>query len=107
MPERDAMIRTIKEFPWWDFGLDEVAEADSDEWARALADAILDTPTAPAAPVDGTEARAWGMLLGAAESVLEDAICEDEDDDPDEHDAARDRAMELVDQLRDEKGVTR
>jgi hypothetical protein len=41
----DARIAAVKEaiveFPWWNYGLDEVDNAQSDEWAEALAEAVV------------------------------------------------------------------
>jgi hypothetical protein len=37
MPDLDKMVAAIKEFDWSDYGLDDVAEVESDEWCYALA----------------------------------------------------------------------
>lgn len=31
------VVDTIKDFAWWNYGLDEVGETESDDWAHALA----------------------------------------------------------------------
>ena len=36
-----AARKAIKKFPWDDYGLDAVGQAQSDEWAHALADAVV------------------------------------------------------------------
>ncbi len=41
----DQRIAAAKEaiiaFPWWDYGMDEVDNAQSDEWAQELAEAVV------------------------------------------------------------------
>jgi hypothetical protein len=38
---RDTLVQILTDFAWWNFGLDEVGEAESTEWAEALAGVIL------------------------------------------------------------------
>jgi hypothetical protein len=40
MTLRDAIEDVVKDFPWWDYGLDYVSEAQSDDWAKDLAEQI-------------------------------------------------------------------
>lgn len=37
MPDLDAIVKALKEFDWDDYGLDNVGEVESDDWAYALA----------------------------------------------------------------------
>lgn len=30
-------VQAVKDFSWWNYGLDEVSETQSDDWAKALA----------------------------------------------------------------------
>lgn len=34
--ELTAAIEAVKDFSWWNYGLDEVGETKSDDWAREL-----------------------------------------------------------------------
>ena len=37
---RQKAFEAIKGFAWWNYGLDGVDQAESDEWAHALADEV-------------------------------------------------------------------
>lgn len=39
---RQIAFDTIKGFAWWNYGLDSVGDAQSDEWAHALADEVVE-----------------------------------------------------------------
>lgn len=41
MTDRDKVLEAVKGFRWWNYGLDNVSEAQSDDWAHALADEIV------------------------------------------------------------------
>lgn len=51
------------------------------------------------------EAKAWRNLLDSAESVVEDELYEDEEQDEAEFDRVHNRTMALIYQLRKEKGL--
>lgn len=40
MPDLDAIVNAIKAFDWSDYGLDNLGEVESDDWAYALAQKI-------------------------------------------------------------------
>ncbi len=106
MKDHAAVVAAIKAFDWWNYGLDEVGQAQSDDWAHDLARAILGPPERLD---DRLEGEAWRLLLAGAESHTEDAVNEDPDDGltNDEFKTVRDRAMELIQGLSDQHGVDR
>lgn len=109
MDDRDTIIARIKAFDWWNYGLDNAAAAASDDWAIALADEILAAPGSAPDPDARVETEAWRLLLDGAESYVEDAENEDPDDGftDAEFDVIRDRAMDLIEELRTQHGVSR
>jgi len=36
-----AAFDAIKGFAWWNYGMDEVGQTKSDEWAEALAESVV------------------------------------------------------------------
>lgn len=40
MPDLDAIVNALLDFDWDDYGLDNVAETESKDWAYALAQKI-------------------------------------------------------------------
>lgn len=40
MTDLSEAVQGVKDFSWWNYGLDEVSETQSDDWAHALVDEI-------------------------------------------------------------------